>query len=494
MSLVINPLTLLILLPVFSAFVCLITKSKNLSGFILAITAGLHLVLTLLVWVFPPDPLLGGWISLDPSGLLILSIMSLLFFCSALTALEYLKKESGKTEAEDKPPLGTGKFTASMLLFLASMTLAAVAKHLGLFWVAIEATTLASAPLISYHRNSRSLEATWKYLVLCSVGIALAFLGNLFLALAYSSSAGEGGVSLLLEDLLALKNPPNLSLFKTGFIFLIAGYGTKMGLAPLHPWLPDAHSEAPAFISCLLSGALLNGAFLGISRVYALCAATGETSFAGSILILFGLLSLLTAGTFIINQRDYKRLLAYSSIEHMGILALGLGLGGAGIYGSLYHALNHSLIKGALFLVAGNILRVYKTKNPSSVKGMAWQIPGSALLWTAGFLAITGFPPFGLFFSKIIIAKEIIEQGRGLTAVLFFLSLTIVFLGMAYTLFPMITGSPPDKPAARPKRETILSILLPGLLLAGSLLLGLYLLPPLGKAISEAALFLGGGL
>ena len=265
-------------------------------------------------------------------------------------------------------------FTACILFFLGTMTLVHISRHFGFIWVAMEATTLVSAPLIYFHRHHRSLEATWKYLLICSVGIAIALLGNFFLAIAASNSART--IPLLIDDLIANASQLNIPWVKAAFIFFLVGYGTKMGLAPMHTWLPDAHSEAPSVVSALLSGALLNCAFVGILRAFQVCAAAGQIVFAQDLLVLFGLVSMACAAIFIIGQADYKRMLAYSSVEHMGILALGVGLGGSAVFGAMLHAINHSLTKATLFLVAGNIVSIYKSKIASDVSGLVPCNPG----------------------------------------------------------------------------------------------------------------------
>ena len=293
-------------------------------------------------------------------------------------------------------------FTGALLLLLAAMTLAILSRHLALQWVAIEATTLASAPLIYYHQNRRSLEAAWKYLMLCSVGIAIALLGIFFLRMTIQ----DGPHDLTLAALLERAGTLNHKWLSTAFIFMLVGYGTKMGLAPLHTWLPDAHSEAPSPVSALLSGALLNCAFLGILRVQQVCAAAGMASFGGDLLILFGLLSMGLAGAFLLRQADYKRMLAYSSVEHMGILALGVGLGGLGLFGSLLHTVNHSIVKAMLFFTAGNLLSRFHTKDTTKIQGACDALPISGALWIAGFLAVTGSPPFGTFISEFTILRD----------------------------------------------------------------------------------------
>jgi hydrogenase-4 component F len=359
-----------------------------------------------------------------------------------------------------------------------------------MLWVAIEATTLASAPMIFFHRRSQSLEAAWKYLLICSIGIALALFGNFLLAFSTTTIRG-GELPLILDQLLEPAAQFQPQWLKAAFIFLLVGYGTKMGLAPLHTWLPDAHSESPSFVSALLSGALLNCAFLGILRAQQILDAAGLAAFGHNLLIDFGLLSMGLAATFILQQSDFKRMLAYSSVEHMGILALGVGLGGAAVFGALFHAVNHSLTKGMLFLVAGNILTVMHSKS-TSIRGLSKIMPVSAALWLAVFFAITGSPPFGTFLSEFTILNAAVDQGRYIVAAGYLLILSVIFVAMATIVLRMFNGSPsPDKEYA-PIHESRLSIVPPLLLGAVVLMLGIYMPSFLDRLLTEAATQLGG--
>jgi hydrogenase-4 component F len=272
------------------------------------------------------------------------------------------------------------------------------------------------------------------------VGIAVALLGTYFFAAAVPRG-GSGGVTALTFDLL-IERAAQLDArwLKAGFLLMLVGYGTKMGLAPLHAWLPDAHSEAPPVVSALLSGALLNCAFLAILRVLSVCAAAGLGTFGRQTLLVFGLVSMAVAAGLIIGQADYKRMLAYSSVEHMGILAVGIGLGGTGDWGALFHAVNHSLTKAALFLLAGNILAAYGTKKSADVTGALRQIPVSAVLWIAGFFAILGAPPFGAFTSELAILRAAVASGSWVVVVLYSLLLAVVFAGMIGVLVRMAQG------------------------------------------------------
>ncbi len=432
----------------------------------------------------------NGWFSVDASGAFFLSVLSALFLAAAFYAVGFLSREGhvpGR-DAEEGLLFSNGPeavFTGCLLIFLASMTLVTVSHHFGLLWVGIEATTLASAPLVYYHRHHRSLEATWKYLLICSVGIALALLGNFFLAVASGPSSG-GHVSLVLGDLLKKASFLNPAWLKAGFLCLLVGYGTKMGLAPMHTWLPDAHSESPSVVSALLSGALLNCAFLGILRVLQVCVAAQLGPFARDLLVDFGLLSMAFAAVFLLGQTDYKRLLAYSSVEHMGILALGVGVGGAAAFGAVFHVVNHSMTKALMFLSAGNILGLYKTKTIQEVRGISRIAPVTGVLWMAGFLSLSGSPPFGTFFSEFSILKGSLEQGRPYVAILFMVFLVISFVAMLTPVLNMTQGEGPRSLSA--KREPLLSVLPPIALGLVVLVLGVVLPPWLEQAFHEIAL------
>jgi hydrogenase-4 component F len=499
----------LLLTPLLAGLIAFVLRpNRPRRGLILLAAAG-HTALVAAAWAVPPAPAAGGWLAVDAASLLFLSIISVLFLAAATYAVGYLAGESrpGRLhdDAEDLPfaNFPEAVFAGCLLLFLATMTLVAVSRQLGLIWVGVEATTLASAPLVYFHRHHRSLEATWKYLLICSVGIALALLGNFFVAVA-TRSAGGPAIHLTLDDLAAHAGSLNPRWLKAAFLFFLVGYGTKMGLAPLHTWLPDAHSEAPSVVSALLSGALLNCAFLTILRGHALLAAAGLAAFSGELLAIFGLISMSVAAVFILGQMDFKRMLAYSSVEHMGILALGVGVGGAAAFGAMLHTVNHALAKAMLFLVAGNILAVYRTKSTTHAHGLLRVLPVTGVLWLAGFLAIVGSPPFGPFLSELAILKGVLDAGRPAAAVIYLLALAIVFVGMATVFLRMAYGPPPRSFAASElsevsegrrqptaRREPFWSIAPPAALGLAVLVLGVYLPPQLAELLQKAALALG---
>ena len=490
---------LLVLVPAAAGGISFLLRSDTLRRALLVLAAVAHAGLTACAWTLGPqlgllaDPTApsSAWLATGDTELLFLSIISTLFLCAAVYAVGYLARE-GKQGREDIEEgfiftnAREASFTGCLLLFLATMTLVAVSQHIGLLWVGVEATTLVSAPLIYFHRHHRSLEATWKYLLICSVGIALALLGNFFLAVAASGKH----MPMTVANLVANAGGLNQAWLQAAFLMFLVGYGTKMGLAPLHTWLPDAHSEAPSVVSALLSGALLNCAFLAILRMHSVCVAAGQGSSSSELLMLFGLVSMGFAAVFIIAQMDYKRMLAYSSVEHMGILAFGVGVGGTAVSGAMLHAVNHSLTKGMLFLVAGNILAAYKTKSTVGARGVLGVLPISGVLWMGGFLAITGSPPFGPFVSEMRILFGAMAQGHPWLGCVYAGLLAVVFVGMAGVVLRMSYGAP-TLPQT-PHKEPLLAVLPPIVLGLGVLVLGVYVPDALQNVLSGIALKLGG--
>jgi hydrogenase-4 component F len=284
----------------------------------------------------------------------------------------------------------------------------------------------------------------------------------------------------------------NTGWLKAAFLLLVVGYGTKMGLAPMHTWLPDAHSEAPSVVSALLSGALLNCAFLAILRILAVCNAAGLGPFGRQTILVFGLVSMAVAAGLIIGQPDYKRMLAYSSVEHMGILALGVGLGGGAAAGAFYHCLNNGLTKGVVFLSAGNIHRAFGSKTTDEVRGAARLLPVSGPLFLAGFLAVTGSPPFSPFFSEFAILNGAFGAGRFGVGALFLGCLAVIFVGMGTTVLAVVQGDPGDVPPVRRGRESWLMAAPPLVLMLVVLLLGLFLPRALRDLFGAAAALVGG--
>jgi hydrogenase-4 component F len=461
----------------------------------LPLSASIHFLLTLSCHLRSPAAALQGMLALDELGLLFLSTTSTIYLIVSVYTVGFLAREpAGKR----RDALSRGVFSnapetifiACLSLFLSAMTLVTVSQNFGILWVGIESTTLATAPLIYFHRHNRSLEATWKYLLICSVGIAIALLGTLFLSVAGQLSA-HPELGMDLSALLSAAQSMDSAWLRGAFLLMLVGYGTKMGLAPVHSWLPDAHSEAPSAVSALLSGALLNCAFLGILRMQQVLEAAGMGSFGRELLLVFGLLSMLFGALFLIGQSDFKRLLAYSSVEHMGILAVGVGVGDAGVSGALFHMVVHSLAKSLLFLVAGNTLAAYGTRALAEVRGVFAHRPGTGALWLVGLFAIVGSPPFGPFISELVVLRAALSSGQWLVAILFLGALSLAFIGMSGAVLRMVQGSGPAPRLTTPEPWSSLA---PPMLLAGLvLLLGVWLPAPLTTLLHDAARALGGG-
>ncbi len=499
-------LLLLLLLPLAGGALMLLTRRSAVRYTVLVGTALGHNVCSLLTAratlsaaanpaLVRPEAL-GGLLCPDALGLVFLCLASLLFTAASVYAVGYLRSEHDKKPLRRHFKDGSAftnapeqRFLACLCCFLSAMSLVTTTQHLGALWVGIEVTTLSSAPLIYFHRHKEALEATWKYLMICSVGIALALLGNILFTIAFYPQAPEGHNQMAYYLAKAAQAEP--AWLKAGFIFLLVGFGTKMGLAPLHNWLPDAHSQAPSLVSALLSGALLNCAFLGILRGHQVLNAAGLGEFSGGLLVFFGLLSMLTAAVFIVGQGHYKRLLAYSSVEHMGILALGIGLGGSAVFGAMLHAVCHSLTKCMLFLLAGNILTHYHTLSSYDLRGLRWSMPITAALWAGGFLAITGSPPFGLFVSEFSILQSMISMDRIGIAALYLALLGVIFVGMSVPFLRMVQGATP--PAVKGTLKEDICNVGPCLALGALVLtLGLYVPGWLGAFLRQAAILAGG--
>lgn len=470
-------LSTIILLPLLAALIAALVPSERLRPLLLPATALVHLTLVVKLALVPAVETIPGFLGLDALGRLILLVVGLLFTASSFYAVGYFRTH---------PTWSNRIFCVCLLVFLAAMSLAAAARHLGLLWVAVEATTVVSAPLIYFNRNRFSIEATWKYLLLCSVGIALAMLGLLFIAYAGLHGGGEHGLEL--DRLLATAKELSRPWLRTGFIFLLIGFGTKMGLAPLHTWKPDAYGEAPGLVGGLLAGGLTSIAFLAVIRVMQIMTAAGEQMVARTFLLALGMLSLLFAAVFVIRQRDIKRMLAYSSVEHMGLLAIGLAMGRVAAYGAMFHVLNNALTKGALFMCAGNIHRYFGSKRMCETQGAINVLPWSAGLFLAGFLAITGSPPFGPFMSEFTILRGIFATGHSSLGLVVIGLLTVIFIGMSGTVLTVALG-PAMEEVEDPEacRESFITIISPLVLMGLVLGLGIYLPEPLRQLFQEAA-------
>ena len=412
--------SVLILIPLLSSALCYFLKSTFAKYSLSLSVSVLHLLFSFLIFIGRYQPELPLFFSTDALSKLFLLILSNVYFWVVLVSFSYLKRPVTSRAQE-----GKRYYFLLLNFYLFSNTAAILSNHFGMYWVAVEATTLSVAPLIYYYRNEEALEAMWKYLFLVSVGIAFAFIGILFLILSARGTQLEGQQVFFSEF---VRNAVKLNpvWLKASFIFIFVGLSTKIGIAPMHSGDVDATSNSPSPIAALMSGSLRITALLGVMRIFQIVRPTSTFEFAKVILIIGGLLSLLVAFMFMFKVNNYKRLLAYSSVEHLGIITLGVGIGGLAFVGALYHILYNSITKLALFFTAGNIHRKYKSREVEDVSSVLQVLPWTGWLFLLSFFAISGIPPFGIFFSELMMFEGMLFSNKPwLLAITMFLLLFI---------------------------------------------------------------------
>jgi hydrogenase-4 component F len=477
----VSPLLFAVAVPLAFALIALAIPSERVRPWLVPVAALVQIPVLALVARSGAPATAQSWLGLDPLGTLLLGYLTIFFACCACYAPAYLRLRSERPNRI---------FCTMLLVFFAMMNLFAISQHVGLMWVAIEATTLSTGPLLYFNHNPRSIEATWKYLLIGSVGIALALLGTFFLG--YSALHAGLESSLVIGDVTVHAGGLSRPWLRAALVLLLIGYGTKMGLAPMHTWKPDAYGEAPGLVGAILAGGVTSCAFVGVLRFYGIALAAGDAGFARELLLAFGLISMAVGGVFMVRQRDYKRMLAYSSVEHMGILVLGASIGGAGLFGSLLHMLNNGFTKGVLFLSAANIHRHFGSRSIDSVSGALRVLPVSATLFLLGFFAVTGAPPFGVFLSEFTILRAAVADGQIAVAAAFLGLLLLVFIGMGATVLAVVQGEPAPERGSAPVRERFLKIAPIIVLLGLVLLLGIWIPQPLESALWSAARFIEG--
>ncbi len=418
----------ILIFPIVACILVLLIKNRTFNTWMVNIYALLHFIFSIML-VWGKDSCLSiPYFAVDHTNSIFLLVLSLVYLMVAIYNTGYVKNI-------DVPDRRISHYSFMILIFVLSMTGTILSTDLGISWVLVEATTLSSAYLIYFNKTKHSIEAAWKYVFICSIGIAMAFVGIILL----NVSSGDVN-SLNFAQLYQHAASFDVSFLKLAFIFMLFGFGAKMGLAPVHFWLPDAHSEAPSPISALLSAALLNSAFLVIVRVFKIMEIADCTSYARLILMIMGFLSLFVAAVFIYHIKNYKRMLAYSSIENMGILAIGLALGGVAYYAVVLHLIGHSLAKASFFLTSGNVLELFDSKRVKSVSGLVSADGKSGWLWIASFLAICAFPTSLLFISEFLIIKTMIADKHYILCAVFALLLTIILFGIGRVVIKMAFG------------------------------------------------------
>jgi len=456
---------LLILVPLVAAVLAVAWPNNRTRPFFLPAAGLMHCVLVFWLFFDPPavDP--GSWLAFDPLARAVLPAVSLLFLVCAWYGVTYLRIRSERPNRI---------FIAALLAVLGLVSAGHQARHLGLLWIFTEAVTLAAVPLLHFNGTPRAFEATWKYLLVGGTGIALSLLGSL--CLGYASLYGGGGGDLTFVTLISRGAGLSRPWVLIAWVLLLVGYGTKMGLAPMHTWKPEAYGEAPGIVGAIMAGGVTTVAFTAILRVHAVVGAAGAGAVADHTLLAIGLFSMLVAALFLLGTRDFKRMLAYSSVEHMGILSIGAALGPAGVAAALFHVWSNGLTKGALFLSAGNLRRAAGSSLMDEVRGMAVLTPRSAAIFVTGMFAVTACPPFGPFFSELKVLRAALATGHGVATAMFLGCLLLAFFGLTRVVFAIVDGRPRNSASASGKRfvETAGVILPPLVLLVLSLWLGLF--------------------
>jgi len=408
----------------------------------------------------------------DALAVVFLLLIGLLAVAVSLATIEWMRQELARGQMrEDR----LRYYFALVHGFVATMLVTVLADNLGILWIAMEGTTITSALLVGFHGDRHGLEAAWKYIIVTTIGISFGLFGTV---LVYGAAAhAQGGVfagAMNWSSIAPIAHRLDPGIIRIGFVFVMVGYGTKAGLAPLHMWLPDAHSQAPTPVSALLSGALIKCALFGIIRFHTIARDACGPEFSHGVLLVFGLVSVVVATPFIIVQHDLKRLLGYHSVEHVGIIALGLGFGGRlGTYGALLHVINHGVTKALVFLVAGDAIGRYGTRDMRLMKGFLGIAPAAGTLLLMGAFSLAGTPPFSIFISELVVIRAGIATGRYVPVAVFLAMVVIIFAGLIHHVGQMAFGTAGGN--AERRREAFSPLFAMALLAAVMLLFGVWI-------------------
>ncbi len=476
------PVTILVAVPLVSALILAIIRESpyapgiNILASLLTFMAGAYLGVVFLANGAMTEA--HGFFHGDALNIYFAVITALVSLTTAIFSKRYMETEIAQGHVSRRR---TRYYHVMFQMFIFSMLLALLTNNFGIMWIATELATLSTVLLISLYRTPSSIEAAWKYFILCGVGIALALFGTVLLYFASEFIFGEGEGALLWTNLYNVRGQLEPNIMRLAFIFFIVGYGTKVGLAPMHNWLPDAHSESPTPISALLSGLLLNVALYAVLRMKILVDSATGTAMAGHMMIGFGLLSLFIAAFSLLRQRDIKRLFAYSSIEHMGVATFAFGLGGQlATFAALFHMLLHSLTKSAIFFTVGSLVQRHGTKSLKDIRGLIKDTPFIGWGLLAGVMSIVGMPPFGIFISEFLILMATIKSAP-LLSVPLLIGLGAAFAAILRSTQQMVSG--PAREGLKYVRASGLPIVVHITLI---LMLGLYMPGVLARCINLA--------
>jgi hydrogenase-4 component F len=488
-------LALLILVPFIAGAMCFATNSRlwweriNLAAFVLVAVLSLKIAANVLA-THGALYALNGFLRVDALSALVILLTAFVSLVCAIYAIGYFRRDSADNRVSERQ---LRLYYGLTPIFVCAMLLAPMADNLGVMWVAIESSTLASVLLVTLYNQKTSFEAGWKYIIIGSIGIALALFGTVFV---YYSAVGvlgpetRGGMNWSI--LVQVADKLNPQAMRLAFILILLGYGTKAGLAPMHTWKPDAYSEAPVPSAALLGAAFINCAFYAIARFDVLAEKALGHNFPGKMLIGFGIASILVAAPFILVQRNFRRLLAYSSIDHAGIMVAGLGFGGPlGALGATLHMLFHAVTKPLMFFCTGNIQQQFSTPFLWKLRGIIHTLPWTGGLFLMATLAVTGTPPFSIFQSEFKILSAAVAADHGWMAFLFLAGVVTIFAGFLMHISKLTLGSPQTKTPAAECRWKLSAM---ALVAAPVALFGFWLPNSLYELVRQSAQILAGTL
>jgi hydrogenase-4 component F len=480
--LMLDPITAVLAIPGAAAIVLALLPGYRLTARI-NITASFLTLMAAASLLVTARPAPGTYVLVDDLNIVFIVLKCFVGFTASVFSASYIAHE---LESGRLTPVYLRFYHAMYQIMMFGMNLAFISNNIGLMWVAVELATLTTVLMVGIYRTHEALEAAWKYFILGSVGIALALFGTILVYMTARPVIGEGPDAMVWTVLVARASAFDPALLNVAFVFLLLGYGTKVGLAPLHAWLPDAHAEGPTPISAVLSGLLLNVALYVLLRFKMLMAANPAAIAPGPLLVLMGLVSLIFAAFMLYRRRDIKRLFAYSSIEHMGIIVFAFGIGGpVANFAGLLHMVMHSLTKSAIFYAVGQVTQVKGTQRIDGIRGLTESHPALGWALVAGVAAIAGLPPFGVFMSEFLTVSSTFAH-KPLLAIPLVFGLLVAFGALMLRLTGMAFGEPTGNTA--PARASHLPMYAH---LALVLAAGIYLPPPLVAWFKHIALLLG---
>ena len=494
MDLSLSDITVLLLLltPLVGGMLVTIFRKKNLVEIITISSASLVLVQVFFILskIINEKAItaFGNTFYIDSLGAVILLPISMVGFVAVLYSKNYMGRQYNTGMIDDKHIV---RYYQGFNAFLLSMLVVPITNNLGIMWVTVEATTLISVLLIMLYFKENAIEAAWKYLIIATVGLSFALVGTVFFYYA-NINAGTSEDAMNWTGMVHNSKLFNPTLVMIAFVFILVGYGTKAGLAPMHTWLPDAHSEAPTPVSALLSGVLLNCALYGIIRFKIVTSTAIGEAFSNELLVILAVVSIGIAAASIYFQKDMKRMLAYSSVEHMGLVSLGIGFGGlVGIYGAILQIINHAIAKPLMFFASGTVSQKYETKVMSKVKGVIKVMPITGALFLIGGFALVGMPPFNIFLSEFLILSSGFQSGQFLAVSIVIIFLVVIFAVFLRHLIKMIFGSP----AVEMKKDEMGKLAIIPMAILGTLVIvfGFYIPNQLQELVHNASVIINGG-